>query len=139
MTYLVDTDLISLTHKKYLPPKLAKWLSENETSCLISAVSVAEMRFGAHTAPLGHREALIADVEKTERDFAEAIEPVSLEALMEWKRVSAFLKQQRRTISCEDSLLAAQCLAGGHTMASNNTVHFKILEPMGLVVVNPLA
>ena len=81
MTYLVDTDIISLTHKKYLPPKLEKWLSENEDGCFISMVSLAEMRFGANIAPAGHREALMADIEKTESDFAEAIELVDLVAL----------------------------------------------------------
>jgi toxin FitB len=139
MTYLVDTDIISLTHKRYLPPKLEKWLLENEAGCFISIVSLAEMKFGAEIAPASHREALVADVEKTGGDFAEATEPVSLAALMEWKKISAFLKEQRRTISCEDSLLAAQCLAGGHTMATNNTADFKLLEPLGLKVVNPLA
>ena len=139
MTYLVDTDIISLTHKKYLPPKLEKWLSENESKCFISVVSVAEMRFGADIAPSSHREALMADVEKTERDYAEAVEPVDLAALMEWKKIFAFLKTQRRTISCEDSLLAAQCLAFGHSIATHNTADFKILEPLGLKITNPLA
>jgi predicted nucleic acid-binding protein len=139
MTYLVDTDIVSLTHKRYLPPKLAQWLSLNETNCFISTVTLAEMRFGAAIAPEGHREALLADIEKTESDFSEAIEPVTLIVLVEWKRISAFLKKERRTISCEDSLLAAQCLAGDHTMATNNLAHFKLLEPLGLKVVNPLA
>jgi predicted nucleic acid-binding protein len=67
------------------------------------------------------------------------METVSLETLVEWKRIFAFLKRERRTISCEDSLLAAQCLAGGHIMATNNAAHFKLLEPLGLKVVNPLA
>lgn len=139
MSYLLDTDIVSLTHKKHLPARLEKWLLANEAESFISTVTLAEMKFGAEIAPASHRAALIADVEKTESIFSEALEPVSLECLLEWKRVVAFLKQQRRTIGCEDSLIAAQCLAHGHAIVTNNTAHFKILEPMGLRVVNPLA
>jgi|ERR1035437_1118429 predicted nucleic acid-binding protein len=139
MSYLLDTNIVSLTHKKHLPARLEKWLMANEAESFISTVTLAEMKFGAEIAPASHRAALIADVEKTESIFSEALEPVSLECLLEWKRVAAFLKQQRRTIGCEDSLIAAQCLAHGHAIVTNNTAHFKILEPMGLRVVNPLA
>ena len=139
MSYLLDTDIISLTHKKHLPAKLEKWLLAHEAESFISTVTLAEMKFGAEIAPENHRAALVADVEKTESIFSEVLEPVSLECLLEWKRITAFLKQQRRTIGCEDSLIAAQCLAYGHTVVTNNTAHFKILEPLGLEVVNPLA
>jgi predicted nucleic acid-binding protein len=139
MSYLLDTDIISLTHKKHLPAKLEKWLLAHEAESFISTVTLAEMKYGAEIAPESHRATLIADVDKTESLFSEALEPVSLESLLEWKRVAAFLKQQRRTISCEDSLIAAQCLAHGHTVATNNIAHFKILEPLGLKVINPLA
>ena len=51
---------------------------------------------------------------RTEVDFAEAIEPVETDCLLEWKRVLTFLKSIRRTLPCEDTLLAAGCLAKGH-------------------------
>ena len=138
MSYLVDTDIISLAHKKHLPARLEKWLVANESDCFISSVSIAEMRFGVDAAPDSHREILATRLAETEAQFAEAIEPVSVESLVQWKRVAAFLKKIRRTISCEDSLIAAQCLAGGHVLATNNTAHFKLLEPLGLAVINPL-
>lgn len=138
MSYIVDTDIISLAHKKHLPARLEKWLRTNEADCFISSVSIAEMRYGAQTAPESHRKHLMEQVAETESQFAEAIEPVSLESLVQWKRLAAFLKKQHRTISCEDSLIAAQCLAGGHGIATHNTAHFKLLEPLGLKVVDPL-
>ena len=131
MSYLLDTDIISLVHKKHLPVRLEKWLAANETECFLSSVTIAEMRFGVAVAPESHREILAVRLAETESDFAEAIEPVDLAALMEWKKIFAFLRQERRTISCEDSLLAAQCLAFGHSIATNNTADFKILEPWG--------
>lgn len=96
------------------------------------------MRYGVEISPASHREILAARLAETESQFAEAIEHLNLESLVQWKRIAAFLKQERRTISCEDSLIAAQCLAAGHQMATNNTVHFELLKPLGLAVVNPL-
>ncbi len=87
----------------------------------------------SHQALLGQR------VDQTEVDFAEAIEPVDTDCLLEWKRVFTFLKSIRRTLPCEDTLLAAQCLAKGHTLVTDNSKHFELLRPLGLVVENPLA
>ena len=139
MTHIIDTDIISFAHKKHLPARLEKWLKANEADCFISSVTIAEMRYGVEIAPESHRAILSARVAETESRFSEAIEHVTPESLVQWKRIAAFLKLQRRTISCEDSLIAAQCLAAGHAIATNNTAHFKLLEPLGLEVVNPLA
>lgn len=138
MSWLIDTNLISLCHKHRLPAKFAAWLLKNEAECFISAVTIAEMRYGVEIAPESHKALLAERVAATERDFAEAIEPVDLDALVEWKRVFAFLKQNRRTIACEDALIAAQCLAGGHALATDNTKDFALLAPLGLKVENPL-
>jgi len=138
MSYLIDTNLISLCHKKNLPAKFADWLGENEADCFISTVTIAEMRFGVELASESHRELLEQRVTKTETDFSEAIEPVDTECLIQWKRVFAFLKSIKRTLPCEDTLLAAQCLAKGHTLATDNAKHFELLKTLGLQVENPL-
>jgi len=139
MSWLIDTNLISLCHKRYLPARLADWLAKNEAECFISAVTIAEMRFGIELADAGLRDALAVPVEQTESDFAEAIEAVDTETLIHWKRVFAFLISIRRTLPCEDTLLAAQCLAKGHVLATDNIKHFAVLKPLGLKTENPLA
>ncbi len=45
MSCLIDTDIISLAHKKHLPARLEKWLLANEADRFISSVSIAEMRY----------------------------------------------------------------------------------------------
>jgi len=139
MSYLIDTNLISLCHKKNLPAKLEAWLGAHETDSFISAVTIAEMRFGVEIAGESHQELLAQRVARTETDFAEAIEPVDTDTLIQWKKVFAYLKSIQRTLPCEDTLMAAQCLAKGHTIATENTRHFVLLEPLGLKVENPLA
>ena len=139
MSWLIDTNLISLCHKRYLSARLADWLAKNEAECFISAVTIAEMRFGIELADAGLRDVLAVPVEQTESDFAEAIEAVDTETLIHWKRVFAFLISIRRTLPCEDTLLAAQCLAKGHVLATDNIKHFAVLKPLGLKTENPLA
>jgi len=96
------------------------------------------MRCGVELADASHQAVLAQRVDQTEVDFAEAIEPVDTDCLVEWKRVFTFLKSIRRTLPCEDTLLAAQCLAKGHTLVTDSAKHFELLRPLGLVVVNPL-
>jgi len=139
MSYLIDTNIISRCHKKSVPAKLDTWLRKNLEECFISAVTIAEMRFGIEKAPASHQEILAQRVAETETDFAEAIEPADLDCLVEWKRIFDFLKQNRRTIACEDALIAAQCLANGHTLATENIRDFALLNPLGLKTENPMA
>ncbi len=139
MTFLIDTNLISLCHKKHLPAKFKSWLRKHEAHSFISSVTIAEMRYGVELADATHQPLLNQRVAETEVNFAEAIEPVDTDCLLEWKRVFAFLKSIRRTLPCEDTLLAAQCLAKGHTLVTDNSKHFELLQPLGLMVENPLA
>ncbi len=138
MSFLIDTNLISLCHKKHLPAKFKAWLRKNEANSFISSVTIAEMRFGVELADASHQSLLNERVAQTEVDFAEAIVPVDTDCLLEWKRVFSFLKSIRRTLPCEDTLLAAQCLAKGYTLVTDNAKHFELLRPLGLVVENPL-
>jgi predicted nucleic acid-binding protein len=138
MSFLIDTNLISLCHKKHLPAKLKAWLRKNEADSFISSVTIAEMRYGVELADASHQLLLGQRVTETEMNFAEAIEPVDTDCLLEWKRVFTFLKSIRRTLPCEDTLLAAQCLAKGHTLVTDNAKHLELLKPLGLVVENPL-
>ena len=50
MSFLIDTNLISLCHKKHLPAKFKAWLRKNETDSFISSVTIAEMRYGVELA-----------------------------------------------------------------------------------------
>ncbi len=138
MSYLIDTNIISRFHKKNAPAKLRAWLGTHEAECFISTVTIAEMRYGVELAAKSHQDELADQVERTEKDFAEAIEPVDTDCLLDWKRVFTFLKSIRRTLPCEDTLLAAQCLAKGHTLVTENTKHFELLAPLELKLKNPL-
>ena len=81
---------------------LRMWRNQNEADSFISSVTIAEMRYGVELADATHQPLLSQRVARTEVDFAVAIEPVDTDCLLEWKRVSTFLKSIHRTLPCED-------------------------------------
>jgi predicted nucleic acid-binding protein len=125
----------TLLERKRIPAKLAAWIAE-QNDLVISVVSLAELEFGLHQAPPSHREALAGWLADTRRKFAPASEELTEPILVRWKELLADLKKRRRTMTCEDSLIAATALFRGHTLATHNQRHF---EPAGVDVIDPLA
>ena len=135
MSVLIDTDLLSLLERKRIPAKLAAWIAE-QTDLVISVVSLAELQFGLQRSPLAHRPPLAKWLAETRRKFAPATEQVTEPIIVRWKELLADLKEQKRTMTCEDSLIAATALFHGHTLATHNKRHF---EPAGVEIIDPLA
>ena len=136
MSCLIDTDLLSLLERKHIPAKLAAWVRANDGDIFLSVVSMAELQHGANAAPTTHRAALNAWISDLRRDYAAAIEPLDEAVLVRWKELLAGLKSKNRTMTCEDSLIAATALHHGYTLATHNTRHF---APAGIALVDPLS
>ena len=136
MSYLLDTDLLSMLERTRVPPKLATWVQANESEIFLSVVSLAELQFGLNQAPATHKPGLAAWLVDIRRKLAPAIEELSEPVLVRWKELLAQLKARNRTMTCEDSLIAATALFHHRTVATHNTRHF---EPAGVQVIDPLA
>lgn len=135
MSYIVDTDLLSLFGRKNVPEKLSQWADENQ-GFYISAVTLAEQEFGLEEAPESHRDELRDFLQEIRVSFSENTLPISVPVLVRWKQLIAELKKKKRTMSCEDSLIAATALHLGYTVVTRNVRHF---EPAGVECVNPLS
>jgi predicted nucleic acid-binding protein len=135
VSVLLDTDLLSLLERKRIPAKLAAWIAE-QNDLVVSVVSLAELEFGLQQAPVAHRPALASWLAETRRRFAPATEELTEPILVRWKELLADLKKRKRTMTCEDSLIAATVLFRGHSLATHNKRHF---EPAGVDVMDPLA
>ena len=133
VSILLDTDLLSLLERKRIPATFSNWMSR-QTDLVISIVSFAELEFGLEQSPATHRAALAEWLVETRQRFAPATEQLSEAVLVCWKRLLADLKRKNRTMTCEDSLIAATALFWGHTVATRNTRHF---EPAGVEVIDP--
>lgn len=135
MSFLVDTDLLSMLERKQVPPKLAAWVRDNEAEIFLSVVSFAELQFGLDRSPATHKAALSAWLTDLRHRLAPATEELTEPVLIRWKELIAELKVKNRTMTCEDSLIAATALFHGHTVATHNNRHF---EPAGVQIVDPL-
>jgi predicted nucleic acid-binding protein len=105
-----------------------------QTDLVVSVVSLAELEFGVRQSPATHRAALTEWLGETRRRFAPATEQLTEPVLVRWKELLVELKQKNRTMTCEDSLIAATALLWGHAVATRNTRHF---EPAGLALIDP--
>ena len=135
MSFLIDTDLLSLLERKRVPLKLAIWVQENEGEIFLSVVSFAEFQFGLEQAPATHQPGLAVWLAETRRTFAPATEELTEPVLVRWKELLAELKRKNRTMTCEDSLIAATALFNGYTLATHNLRHF---ESAGIEIIDPL-
>lgn len=70
----------------------------------------------------------------TRASLAGATEPLDEPVLVRWKQLLSELKVKKRTMTCEDSLIAATALHDGHTVLTRNVSHFK---PAGVVAMDP--
>ena len=125
-----------MLERRNAPAKAVRWIQQNESEIFVSAVSFAELQFGIENAPATHKPSLTVWLAETRRRFSSATEELTEPVLVRWKELILDLRRQNRTMTCEDSLIAATALYHGHTVATHNTRHF---EPAGVKIVDPLA
>jgi len=135
VSFLIDTDLLSMLERKQVPAKLANWIQNNEFDIFLSVVSLAELQFGLNRAPETHQASLAAWLANLRQKLAASTEELTEPVLLRWKELLADLKVKNRTMTCEDSLIAATALFHGHTIATHNKRHF---EPAGVTMIDPL-
>jgi toxin FitB len=135
VSFLIDTDLLSMLERKHVPSRLKSWVENNETDIFLSMVSFAELQFGVDRAPMTHKAGLAAWLADMRQKLGPATEELTEPVLVRWKELLAELKVKNRTMTCEDSLIAATALFHGHIVATHNKRHF---EPAGVETVDPL-
>lgn len=72
MSFLIDTDLLSLLERKRVPARLGAWVKDNQADIFQSAVSWAELQFGLGRAPATHQASLAAWLADLRRKLASA-------------------------------------------------------------------
>ncbi len=136
---LVDTSVVSEPLRGAPEPRVAEWLDAQSLETLyLSAITVAELRFGVRTLPSGRRRnRLDEDLERQILPmFAGRVLVFDLPASQAYAELMAKARSAGRAISVSDGYIAATAAANGMMVATRDTAPFQVA---GLETVDPWA
>ena len=134
---LVDTNVISETLRQQPDPAVVRWMDAQSIETLyLSAVTVAELRYGIAVLPEGRRrQVLHSGLEQSVLPLFEGrILPFDGATAESYAELMAAARRRGRGVSAADGYIAATAHAAGLMVATRDTSPF---EAVGLVVVNP--
>lgn len=134
---LIDTNVISELWKVEPYPAVLAWIDAQAVETLyLSAITVAELRFGVATMPEGKRRSIYQD--RLEREvlpaFSGRVLPFDLEASQAYAELMARAKSEGKAIGKADGYIAATAAARALTVATRDVAPF---QASGLAVINP--
>ncbi|MDD9991557.1 MAG: type II toxin-antitoxin system VapC family toxin [Rhodospirillales bacterium] len=134
---LVDTNVVSEPLRGAPEPRVSAWLDAQALETLyLSAITVAELRFGVQSLPAGRRrDRLHEDLERQILPmFAGRVLAFDLPASQAYAALMAKARSEGRTIPVSDGYIAATAAANGMMVATRDTAPF---EAAGLKTVDP--
>ena len=134
---LVDTNVISETLRQQPDPAVVRWMDTQSIETLyLSAVTVAELRYGIAVLPEGRkRQVLHNGLEQSVLPLFEGrILPFDGAAAISYAELMAAARRRGRGVSAADGYIAATAHAAGLMVATRDTSPF---EAAGLAVINP--
>ncbi len=134
---LVDTNMVSEPLRRAPEPRVAEWLDAQALETLyLSAITVAELRFGVQSLPDGRRRnRLQEDIEgQVLPMFAGRVLAFDLAASQAYAELMARVRSEGRTTPVSDGYIAATAAADGMMVATRDTAPF---EAAGLKTVDP--
>jgi predicted nucleic acid-binding protein len=134
---LIDTNVISELWKAEPDPNVLAWIDAQTIETLyLSAVTVAELRFGLATMPEGRRRAIYQ--ERLEKEvlpmFAGRVLPFDLNASQAYADLMARARAGGKAIGKADGYIAATATTCGLMVATRDISPF---EAAGLKIFNP--
>ncbi len=134
---LLDTNVVSEPLRPDPDPRILAWIDAQAIETLfLSAVTVAELRFGIASLPPGRRrETLHRRVEAEVLPlFERRVLAFDLNASRAYADLMARARESGRAIGRADGYIAATAAAHGLTVATRDTSPFK---SAGLCTINP--
>jgi predicted nucleic acid-binding protein len=134
---LLDTNVISEPLKLAADAGVLAWIDAQSIDTLyLSAISLAELRFGIAALPTGKRqETLHLGLEQRILPlFADRILPFDASASQAYADILSTARAQGRAISTADGYIAATAKRHGFTVATRDASPF---EAAGITVINP--
>lgn len=134
---LIDTNVISELWKAEPNPGVLAWVDAQTVETLyLSAITVAELRFGLATMPEGKRRTIYQERLENEvlPTFTGRVLPFNLDASQAYADLMARAKVEGKAIGKADGYIAATASACGLMVATRDIGPF---EAAGLKIVNP--
>ena len=134
---LLDTNVISEPLKLSADAGVLSWIDAQSIDTLyLSAISLAELRFGVAALPAGKRkETLHLGLEQRILPlFADRILPFDTAASQAYADILSMTRTQGRAIATADGYIAATAKRHGFMVATRDASPF---EAAGLTVINP--
>ena len=132
---VVDTNVFSETLTSSPDEGVMRWLARHSDHVATTAITVAELRFGAFRLPEGQRRAaVLAAVDALVDAAGERVLAFDAPAEHHFAVLRAKGEAAGRTVSVEDTMIAAICRAGSHLLATRNVRDF---DDAGVDLVNP--
>ena len=134
---LVDTNVVSEPLRKAPEARVVDWIDAQPVETLyLSAITVAELRFGVASLPAGkRRDALHRDVETRVLSlFAGRVLAFDMAASRDYAELVAKAREAGSAIGKADGYIAATAAAHGMMVATRDTEPF---EAAGVRVINP--
>lgn len=134
---LIDTNVISELWKVEPDPGVLAWIDAQAVETLyLSAITVAELRFGLATMPEGKRRSIYQD--RLEREvlpaFTDRVLPFDLDASQAYAALMAHAKAKGKAISRADGYITAVASTHVLMVATRDVAPFQMA---GLTVINP--
>ncbi|HMV39621.1 type II toxin-antitoxin system VapC family toxin [Plasticicumulans sp.] len=134
---VIDTNVISELWKIEPNPGVLAWIDAQAIETLyLSAITVAELRYGLATMPDGRRRTIYQD--RLEQEvlpaFTARVLPFDLEASRAYADLMARARAEGKVIGKADGYIAAIANARGFTVATRDVAPFQVA---GLHVINP--
>ena len=134
---LVDTNVISEPLRRAPEARVIAWIDAQPLETLyLSAITVAELRFGVASLPAGkRRDGLHESLERQVLPlFASRVLPFDLAASQAYAELMAKARTAGLAIGNADGYIAATAAANGMLVATRDTVPF---EAAGVPVIDP--
>jgi predicted nucleic acid-binding protein len=134
---VIDTNVISELWKANPNSNVLAWIDAQAIETLyLSAVTVAELRYGLAVMPEGKRRTVYQERLESEVlfAFADRVLPFDLHASKAYADLMARARAEGRAIALADGYIAATAAAHGLMVATRDTSPF---EAGGLEVINP--
>ncbi|WP_097169932.1 MULTISPECIES: type II toxin-antitoxin system VapC family toxin [unclassified Rhizobium] len=134
---LLDTNVISEPWKPVPDEAVIAWLDAQAVETLfISAITIAELRFGIAAMPSGRRQTILLDRLEGEvlPHFSGRILSFDLTTSQFYSELMARTRASGKAIGTADGYIAATAAANGLTISTRDTSPF---EAAGVKVINP--